>query len=90
MIKQLTIGKGDDADAARLALAIASNIGSKPMTRDDRIRIAKYLYGERECTQEQIATQLGVSQNTISLDLSSLSIIDKPKRPKGGRPKGKR
>lgn len=47
-------------------------------------------------TQVQIAKHLGVSQNTISLDLSNLSIIDKLKQaktvsnPKGaGRPKGK-
>ena len=62
----------------------------KPMTRDDRIRIAQYLYGQREWTMEQIATQLGVSQQTISNDLSGLPNVGKPSRPKGGRPKGKR
>ena len=39
-------------------------------------------------TQEVIALQLGVSQNTISRDLEGLSTVDKPHRPKGGRPKG--
>lgn len=38
-------------------------------------------------TQEQIATQLGVSQWTISQDLRSLEATSKPPRPKGGRPK---
>jgi hypothetical protein len=39
---------------------------------------------------DQIATQLGVAQNTISRDLEGLSTMDKPPRPNGGRPKGKR
>jgi predicted ArsR family transcriptional regulator len=53
------------------------------------------LYSEQSFTMEQIATQLGVSQNTISLDLRNLSTVDKLKpaktasNPKGaGRPKG--
>lgn len=37
---------------------------------------------------EQIAKQLGVSQQTISNDLAGLPTIGKPPRPKGGRPKG--
>jgi DeoR/GlpR family transcriptional regulator of sugar metabolism len=39
-------------------------------------------------TMEQIATQLGVSQATITGDLRGLSVTNKPPRPKGGRPKG--
>lgn len=38
-------------------------------------------------TQEQIAKQLGVSQQTIARDLEGLLIVSKPNRPKGGRPK---
>jgi len=37
---------------------------------------------------EAIATQLGVAVNTIHHDLKSFSTIEKPPRPKGGRPKG--
>jgi hypothetical protein len=37
---------------------------------------------------EQIATQLGVVVNTIHHDLKGFSTIEKPPRPKGGRPKG--
>jgi hypothetical protein len=62
----------------------------------ERQRTAKKMY-EQGFTQEQIAKQLGVSQNTISLDLGNLSKIDKSKpaktatNPKGaGRPKGTR
>jgi hypothetical protein len=36
---------------------------------------------------EVIATQLGVSQYTISKDLEGLLVTNKPQRPKGGRPK---
>jgi hypothetical protein len=47
-IKNLNLGNGDLADAKRLRLAIVSNIGSKPMTKEDRKRIAEHLYGKRE------------------------------------------
>jgi hypothetical protein len=59
-----------------------------------RRSVAEQLY-RVGLTQEQIATQLGVSQNTIHHDLRNLSKIDKSKptktasNPKGaGRPKG--
>jgi DeoR/GlpR family transcriptional regulator of sugar metabolism len=39
-------------------------------------------------TMEQIATQLSVSQRTISTDLKGLEVASKPSRPEGGRPKG--
>src|SRR6516162_637549 len=48
VIKTLTIGNGDAVDAERVKLAIVSNIGSKPMTKEDRKRIAEHLYGARE------------------------------------------
>ena len=54
---------------------------------EHRKTVAEQLYKDGE-TMEQIATQLGVSQQTIGRDLESLSIVDKPQRPKGGRPKG--
>jgi hypothetical protein len=88
VIERLTLGTGDEADARRLKLALVSNIGSKPLTKDDRQRIAEHLYGEHEWTMERIAEALNVSQATISGDLRGLSTTDKPTRPKGGRPKG--
>jgi Helix-turn-helix len=90
VIKQLTIGEGGTADAARLALAIASNIGGKPLTREDRIRIAEYLYGQRNWTMEKIAEALNISTATIGRYLNGFSQSEKTSRPKGGRPKGKR
>ena len=39
VVQKLTIGEGDEADAERLRVAIVSNIGSKPMTKEDRQRI---------------------------------------------------
>jgi ParB-like chromosome segregation protein Spo0J len=88
VIKKLSIGQGDAADAERLKLAIVSNTGSKPMTREDRKRIAEYLYGEQEWTMERIAEALNVSARTISTDLDGFEAPSKPPRPKGGRPKG--
>ena len=89
VIKKLDIGQGDAADAERLKLAIASNIGFKPMTKNDRKRIAKYLYGDREWTMERIAEALNVSTKTVSFDLKEVFTQGKnPHRPKGGRPKG--
>jgi ParB-like chromosome segregation protein Spo0J len=90
VIKRLTIGEGDTADAARLALAIASNIGGKPLTREDRIHIAEYLYGQRNWTMEKIGEALAIGTKTVSRYLESFVTTTKPPRPKGGRPKGKR
>jgi len=97
VIKRLSIGSGDAADAERLKLAIASNVGFKPMTKDDRKHIAEYLYGKREWTMERIGEALGVGQGTISKDLGNSFQGNKLKpakttsNPKGaGRPKGTR
>jgi hypothetical protein len=95
VIKTLRIGKGDEADAKRLALAIASNLGHAPMTRDDRKRIAEYLYGQREWTMQRIAEALNVGTMTVHRDLANFTNVVKSKpsktasNPKGaGRPKG--
>jgi hypothetical protein len=37
---------------------------------------------------QRIAMQLGVSVNTTHHDLKSFLTIEKPSRPKGGRPQG--
>jgi ParB-like chromosome segregation protein Spo0J len=90
VIKKLSIGQGDAADAERLKLAIVSNIGAKPMTKEDRKRLAEYLYGEQEWTMARIAKALNVSEPTIHRDLKDSSFTMKePSRPKGGRPKGR-
>ena len=40
----------DVADADRVRLVIISNIGAKPMSKQERQRIAESLYGERQWT----------------------------------------
>jgi ParB-like chromosome segregation protein Spo0J len=88
VIKKLTLGKGDEADAERLKLALISNIGSQPLTREDRKRIAEHLYGQREWTIEKIAEALDVGKSTVARDLEGFSHSGKTSRPQGGRPKG--
>jgi ParB-like chromosome segregation protein Spo0J len=97
VIRTITFGNGDAADAERVRLAIVSNVGSQPFSRDDRKRIAEHLYGTKEWTMEAIAKALDVSHQTIGCDLADLSTVDKSKpaktatNPKGaGRPKGVR
>jgi ParB-like chromosome segregation protein Spo0J len=88
VVEMITFGTGTDADVERVKLALISNIGFEPMTREDRKRIAEHLYGERDWTMEKVAAALGVTQRTISEDLRGLEVASKPSRPKGGRPKG--
>jgi len=87
VIRKVEFGRGDAGDAERLKLAIASNIGQKPFTPEERQRIAKYLYGERGWGLERIAQALQVSKTTIGRDLEGFPTVGKPDRPKGGRPK---
>jgi hypothetical protein len=88
VVKTLALGAGDAADAERLKLALVSNIGSKPLTKDDRKRIAEHLYGEKEWTMERIAEALNVSHPTITRDLKDF-VHDEQNKPRGrGRPKG--
>jgi len=70
VIQAFTFGKGDAADAERLKIALASNIGGAPMTKEDRKHMAEYLYGSREWTMERIAEALNTTHKTISKDLS--------------------
>jgi ParB-like chromosome segregation protein Spo0J len=94
VVKKLTLGSGDAADAKRFQLALVSNMGAKPLTAADRQRIAKYLYGGREWTMQRIAEALGTTQKTVSKDLSEFipEVTIKPAKtttnPRGaGRPK---
>lgn len=95
IVRTISFGDGDAADARRVRLAIVSNIGAKPLTAEDRKRIAEHLYDKREWSMTRIGEALGVSQRTISSDLGNLEVTSKLKsrpktesNPKGaGRPK---
>lgn len=87
IIKTINFGNGDEADASRLKLALISNLGSQPLSKDDRRRIAEHLYGEKGWTMQRIGEALGVGQRQISRDLEGLDTMSKPPRPRGGRPR---
>jgi len=79
-IDWLDFGEGDAADAERFKLAISSNLGAKPLSPNDRKRLAQHLYSEQEWSQQRIADALKVSQQVVSKDLREL-----PRRSKSGR-----
>jgi ParB-like chromosome segregation protein Spo0J len=93
VVKTITFGNGSDADAKRLELAIASNIGAAGLSKKERERVATLAY-QHGYTQEQISKLLGVSQKTVSKDLNYTKGINSTRaktasNPKGaGRPKG--
>lgn len=58
------------------------------LTPESRKKVSERLYTKHGWTEQRIANALRVSQDTISRDLSGLTTIVKPPRPKGGRPKG--
>jgi hypothetical protein len=92
----IDVGDGDGADAERFKLAIASNIGAKPLSPNDRKRIAAHLKIEQGWSQAAIAEALNINQATVSRDLGSimqthnvdrgLDTLGRRKSP--GRPKG--
>jgi hypothetical protein len=63
-----------------------TGVAQEFLSRDARRQKAKELY-HRGWTMERIATKLNVSQPTITRDLEGLFTMNKPPRPKGGRPK---
>lgn len=69
-IKPITFGDGDPADAKRLGVALASNLGGKPMTPSDRKRIAIHMRLEHGWTLEAIAALLRSTTSTIGRDTS--------------------
>lgn len=73
-VTTLWCGDGDEADAYRFKLALASNIGSKPLSKADRERIAAYLYNERGWSMQKIGEALNVSKRQISSDLKAESV----------------
>jgi hypothetical protein len=79
-----------------MAIAITSNIGFQPLSRADRERIALYLYGERQWSQQAIARALGAGQATVSrlLREATLSTVNNVRydslgrHASSGRPRG--
>jgi ParB-like chromosome segregation protein Spo0J len=86
VVTTVRLGDGDAADARRFAIAIASNLGAKPFTPQERQHLAEYLYGEREWTMARIAEALKVSVSQVSRDVGEVSRDGKPKA-RGGRPR---
>jgi DNA-binding MarR family transcriptional regulator len=82
-VTTVRFGDGDGADAARLRIAIGSNLGTKPLTPSDRAQLAAYLYNDREWSQERVAEALNVDQATVSRDLRNMQVHKSTKR---GRP----
>jgi ParB-like chromosome segregation protein Spo0J len=84
VVRTIKVGQGDEADARRLKLALASNLGAKPFTPEERRDFAEYLYGEKDWTMQQIADALNVAQSTVSEDLR---FIGADKSTARGRPR---
>jgi ParB-like chromosome segregation protein Spo0J len=78
----LNLGRGDAADAERLKIALASNLGFKPMSPTDRKNVGEALYREG-WSMQRIGEALRVSAATVSRDLAGISHDEKVKR--GGR-----
>jgi ParB-like chromosome segregation protein Spo0J len=93
VIEKLEFGSGPAADAARLELATASNVGFEKMDKASRKRIAAH-FSEAGWTQKQIADVLDVDQSTISRDTADfmqphkVSRTDRLGRKNTGRPTG--
>lgn len=80
--RAVRLGSGDEADARRLAISIASNVGQRPLTPENRKRIAEYLYGERDWTMARIGEALQISARTVSEDLKSVQKTERRGRPR--------
>ena len=66
-------GEGDPADMHRLDTAYLSNWGHKPPTPEERAETALWLREKRGLAQREIAALLGVTQMTISRDLTKIT-----------------
>jgi ParB-like chromosome segregation protein Spo0J len=62
------LGDGDEHDARRLRIALASNVGFKPLSPTDRKAIAESLYADG-WVMERIGQALNVSTMQVSNDL---------------------
>ena len=89
VIRVITFGDGPAADAQRAALKIASNLGGKPWSPEQRKQIAADLYGDgTKFSMEEVAKQLNVAISTVSRDLRGFADA-KPPKSRGGRPRKK-
>jgi transposase len=70
-LKELREGTGDEKEARKMLLAIASNVAAKPFTKEHRQRLIEH-YGMESWTQVEIARVLNVSQQTVSDDLAEI------------------
>lgn len=90
-IKRIPIGKGPEADAQRLKIAIASNIGFRPMSPDSRRVLAEYLYNDLKWSMDKVAEALRVSKFTVSEDVRvsppNAYIPDEPSDDEGDPPR---
>jgi len=87
VVRRVTFGEGDEADAGRVALAIASNIGGKIMTNADRRSISQYLFQEREWSIERIAKALNSGLSKIRKDIRQPGPAkDGPRRQRDAKP----
>lgn len=87
VVRRVTFGEGDEADAGRVALAIASNVGGKKMSQGDRRNISLYLYNEREWSIERIAKALTVGISKIRKDVRQPGAAkDGPRRQREAKP----
>src|SRR4051794_23519036 len=76
-VVRITFGTGDEADAKRMRLAISSNLGSRPFSREERQKIARQLYSRGHWSLAAIAEVLQVSDSTICRD-----VADTPRQPR--------
>ncbi len=87
VFKTVHFGEGVAADAAKAALAIASNVGAEKISPADRKKIAADLYGSG-WSMAKIGELLKVATMTVSRDLSRINNV-KPRPERGGRPRKK-
>jgi hypothetical protein len=84
VIKIVTFGTGPEADAERLRLAVVSNSGAAPLTKEDRKALAVRLYaGGGGLTMASIAGIIGVGEETIRRDLIDIPPSEGMSRPQG-------
>jgi len=81
VVKVLKLGKGDAADVERFKLAIASNIGGRPLSGKDKREIAIHLYKNHRYTMDQVGEALSISQQRVSEFLQGTGKNDARGRP---------
>jgi hypothetical protein len=86
VIVTVRFGEGDKGEAARVALAIASNVGAEKISAADRKKIAADLYGSG-WSMAKIGELLKVATMTVSRDLRNLTMLNPPDKPKRERPR---